>query len=83
MVTNTNDNGPGSLRWEITKANLMPGANVITFAIPGVGPYTINVRSSLPAITDPLTIDGFSQPGWAGTPIIELNGAGPERPSTA
>ena len=40
---------------------------------------TIAPLSSLPAITQAVLIDGFSQPGYAGTPLIELSGsqAGP------
>ena len=30
--------------------------------------------SSLPAITNPVLIDGFSEPGYSGTPLIELSG---------
>ena len=36
---------------------------------------TIQLLSPLPAITNPVLIDGFSQPGYAGTPLIELNGS--------
>ena len=36
---------------------------------------TIIPNSSLPAITDRVTIDGTTQPGFAGSPIIELDGA--------
>ena len=36
---------------------------------------TIEPVSPLPAITNPVLIDGFSQPGYAGTPLIELNGS--------
>ncbi|MFY9572266.1 MAG: BACON domain-containing carbohydrate-binding protein, partial [Blastocatellia bacterium] len=34
---------------------------------------TINLISPLPKITDPVIIDGTTQPGFAGRPIIELN----------
>ena len=30
---------------------------------------------ALPAITQPVTIDGTSQPGYAGTPVVVLDGA--------
>ncbi len=36
---------------------------------------TIIPLSSLPAITNPVLIDGTSQPGYAGTPLIEINGS--------
>ena len=37
--------------------------NLIDFAIPGVGPFTIAPASPLPAITRTVVIDGYSQPG--------------------
>src|SRR4029077_18301868 len=57
-------------------ANANPGADVIVFAIPGTGVQTISPASALPEITDPVTIDGTTQPGYAGAPLIELDGAG-------
>jgi CSLREA domain-containing protein len=56
-------------------ANLAGGPDVINFAIPGTGPHTIRPLSALPAITDPVVIDGTTQPGYAGTPLIELDGS--------
>jgi hypothetical protein len=74
-VANTNDSGAGSLRQAIVDANNNPGADKIVFNISGPGPYTITPLTALPTITDPVTIDGTTQPGFAGKPIIELNGA--------
>ncbi|MDQ3814350.1 MAG: hypothetical protein M3347_10415, partial [Armatimonadota bacterium] len=70
--------GVTSLREAITAANARFGA-VILFRIPGPGPYPITPTSTLPPITFSTIIDGTSQPGFSGTPIIELNGssAGP------
>src|SRR5262249_24466242 len=51
------------------------GTNHIDFAIPGDGVRTITPLSPLPAITQTLLIDGTSQPGYAGTPLIELDGS--------
>lgn len=73
-VTNTNDSGAGSLRQAIIDANALAGADTINFAIPGAGVQTISPLSELPQITSPVTIDGTSQTGFAGTPLIELNG---------
>jgi len=64
-VTNTNDTGAGSLRQAITDANANPGADTIHFDITGSGVHTIAIASSLPAITSPVTIDGYSQTGSA------------------
>jgi hypothetical protein len=83
-VTNTNDSGAGSLRQAIGDANSNPGADTISFNIVGAGVQTINLTASLPDITDPLTIDGYTQPnasantlavGSNATLLIELNGA--------
>ncbi len=74
-VTNTNDSGAGSLRDAITQANASPGFDLIAFNIPGAGPHTIMPLSSLPQITDPVDIDGESQPGYAGLPLIEIDGS--------
>lgn len=62
-VTNTNDSGTGSLRQAIISANTNPDFNSLLFFIPGAGPHTINLGSPLPAISNPLWIDGFSQAG--------------------
>jgi hypothetical protein len=75
VVTNTNDDGAGSLRQAIEAANTHPGADRITFDIPGSGPFTIAPNSPLPAITDPVTIDAESEPGYQNTPMVEINGA--------
>ena len=75
-VTNTADSGLGSLRWAITNANANPGPDIINFQIIGTAPFTINLLSALPDVTDPVTIDATTQPEWAnaGTPVVELNG---------
>ena len=72
-VTSTADSGPGSLRYEICQANLDPGANTIDFSI-GTGAQTISLVTPLPCITVPVTIDGTSQPGYSGVPLIDLDG---------
>lgn len=72
-VTNTNDGFWGSLRDAMEKANSHPGRDTIVFAI-GTGPKTIKLDRALPAITDALDIDGSTQPGWTGNPLIELDG---------
>ena len=68
-VTNTNDSGVGSLRQAITDANANPGADVIDFGIGGVGPHVITVLTDLPLITDPVTIDGYTQSGAASNSV--------------
>src|ERR1017187_802081 len=77
LVTNANDSGAGSLRQAILNANTNPGPDTINFQITGTAPFTINLLSALPAVTDPVTIDATTQPEWfaSGTPAVELNGA--------
>ncbi len=76
LVGNTDDSGPGSLRQAILDSNAAVGAtNTIDFDIAGSGVQTIFPLSSLPAIVNPVLIDGFSQPGYAGTPLIEIDGS--------
>lgn len=74
-----NDSGSpviaGSLRWAIMSANAgTAGPNVIDFNVgPGPG-VTITPHSPLTVLTAPVTIDGTTQPGFQGTPIVELSG---------
>ncbi len=70
-VINGNDAGPGSLRQAILDANANAGPDVISFSIAS-GPQRIVLTSQLPTINDPLTIDGTTQPGFAGVPLIEI-----------
>jgi hypothetical protein len=74
VVTNANNHGSGSLRDAIINANATPGPDTIVFNIPGPGVKTINVLIVLPEITDPVVIDATTQPGYAGAPLIELDG---------
>jgi len=76
LVSNTGDSGPGSLRQAILDSNNAAGAtNTIDFDISSSGVQTIVPLSSLPAISNPVLIDGFSQPGYSGTPLIEIKGS--------
>ncbi|MGZ8710478.1 MAG: FG-GAP repeat domain-containing protein, partial [Thermoanaerobaculia bacterium] len=72
-VTNTAPFGPGSLKESIDDANGNPGRDTIVFDIPGSGPFTIPQWNPM-VISDAVTIDGMSQPGYAGTPLIEIDG---------
>lgn len=74
VVTNDNNHGPGSLRDAILNANANDGKDTITFNIPGAGVKVISLTTALPEITDPVVIDGTTQPGYAGSPLIELDG---------
>ncbi|MDA0744994.1 MAG: right-handed parallel beta-helix repeat-containing protein [bacterium] len=74
-VTGTADSGAGSLRQAILDANANPGLDTIDFNISGAGPHTIAPLFALPTVTDPVVIDGTTQPGFSGSPIIELDGS--------
>ena len=73
VVTNTDDSGPGSLRQALLDANANAGSDIITFNIAS-DLKTITLASKLPDISDPVVIDGATQPGFSGTPLIEING---------
>ena len=87
-VTSTADSGPGTLRQAIADSNsfgqatasheIYPGPATIAFAIPGAGVHTIAPLNSggLPVISQPVTIDGWSQGGayYSGPPLIEIDG---------
>jgi CSLREA domain-containing protein len=67
-----------SLREAINAANANPGPDTINFNIPGAGARVISA-SPMPALTDAgTTVNGTSQPGYAGAPIVEVTGAGAE-----
>ena len=73
-VTNTNDAGEGSLRAAIENANANPAADTIAFNIDGEAPFVIQPATVLPAISDAVTIDAATQPGFAGTPLVHIDG---------
>ena len=82
-VNTTNDHDDGvcnaadcSLREAINAVNGGAGGDTISFNIAGAGVQTINVTAAGGfSITKAVTIDGTTQPGFAGVPLIELNGA--------
>ena len=73
-VTNNLDSGAGSLRQAILDANTNTGPDTITFNIPGTNVHTISFSSFGMLVSDPVTIDGTTQPGYAGMPLIDVNG---------
>jgi hypothetical protein len=81
VVTTTADlvNGApadGSLRANILAANAHPGADTIIFDIvPRAGLEDIRLDAPLPPVTDPVNLDATTQPGYAGQPIVMVNGA--------
>lgn len=73
-VTNTNPTGTGSLEQAILDADANPGLDSITFNIPGPGPHTIQDIDGLPLLNDPVTIDANTEPDFAGSPVVEIDG---------
>jgi len=71
-----------TLREAINLADYLPGKDRIVFDIPGDGPHTIQPTSALPTVTDPVIIDGYTQPGASPATdeepaviMIELDGS--------
>jgi hypothetical protein len=75
VVTTAADGGTGSLRSAIDSANASPGLSSISFNIPGGGVHSIRPVSPLPSSNNPVIIDGTTQHGYAGSPLIELDGS--------
>jgi large repetitive protein len=68
VTTTAGDSGVGSLGWAIDQVDADASdstsrPDTIKFDIPGQGPFLIQLSQSLPAITNPVIIDGFSEPG--------------------
>jgi CSLREA domain-containing protein len=74
-VCQTATPGECTLRAAIQEANATPAADTINFNILPGGIQTITPLTALPTIFWPAVIDGTTQPGFAGSPIIELSGA--------
>lgn len=80
-VLNTDDSGPGSLRAAIDCANAEPAIDDIFFDIDGGGTHTITLTANFPQIVDDgIIIYGTTQPGYAGTPLITVDGDGNDGP---
>jgi CSLREA domain-containing protein len=89
VVTTVDDivdskDGLTSLREAILYANSDPDFSTITFNLPGDGVRSIRPIAELPDVTQPATIDGYSQPGSSpntlgfgndGILLVELNGS--------
>lgn len=72
----------GSLRQFLQNSNAIVGINSSQFAIPSTdsgynaatGAFSILPTSALPTVTDAVVLDGTTQSGFSGSPLIEING---------
>ena len=74
-VTNANDSGAGSLRDALNQSNNTVGIDTIAFNISSAS-RVIHLGSALPDLWDPGILDGTTQPGYAGRPLIQIDGSG-------
>ena len=84
VVINTGDTGQGSLRQAILDANANPGADDITFAIPGTRPLIISPSTPLPAITEQVSLDASTESGSScagSTPTLRVSIEGSSAPA--
>jgi hypothetical protein len=74
-VSSLADSGDGSLRAAITSVNADPAGSVdeIDFSVAGVIQLT---SAALPAISNTVKIDGSTAPGFAGSPVVEIDNNG-------
>ena len=72
-VSSLADSGAGSLRAAITSVNGDTSPDLINFSVAGVIKLT---SAALPAITNTVNIDGRSAPGFAGSPVVEIDNNG-------
>lgn len=76
-VTSLADSGAGTLRQSILDANSASNIDTICFNV-GTGYQKILPSSSFPPVTQPLIVDGTTQPGFDTVtlkPIVEINGS--------
>lgn len=73
-----------TLRAAIQEANSPAGGEDVDFSIlpadglyniTGNGEFTVQPTTPLPAITQSISIDGKTQPGYVGQPLIEIDGS--------
>lgn len=82
LVTNTRDEGGGSLRQALIEASVLcdPQPCTIDFRIPGPGPFVIQPRTQLPDVIGTVKVDGKTQTIFGGDtdpagPEIEIDGS--------
>jgi len=73
-AANTNT-ASGAAAGECAAGQAFPIVDTITFNIPGAGVHTISLTSAVPAITGPVVIDGYTQPGASPNTLAVGNDA--------
>lgn len=63
-----------SLREALAQAGLVAEGAIVAFNIPGTGPHSIQPTSPLPSLLGATILDGTTEPDFAGSPVIELDG---------
>jgi hypothetical protein len=66
--------GACTLRAAFMETNATPGVDAIDFDIAGPAPYVIRPVAPFPFVTEAVVIDGTTEPDYAGTPVIEIDG---------
>jgi hypothetical protein len=74
VTSNADTNTSGTLRYAINQLDATGGAtNTITFSLSSTQ-HTITPGSVLPSITKPVVIEGNTETGYAGVPLVEITG---------
>lgn len=77
VVTNTASSGSGSLNEAVFQANYNGGdLNYINFNIPSSGGVVEIILSDTLYIARPMVLNGVTQPGYAGNPLVRINANG-------
>src|SRR5262249_31481314 len=75
VVTNIADGGPGSFRQALLDNNNNPGpTHESDFNLPGTSEHSFRLCSPLPQLTNPVILDGTTQPDYRGAPVVVLVG---------
>lgn len=75
VVSSLQDDGPGSFREALHKANANPGSDQIRFSVLDTAVMTIHVLSPLPVITEAVEIDGFRLSSVIRPSMVEIDGS--------
>ena len=75
VVTSPADStATGTLRWAFINVNTSPAApHIVAFNL--ASPFTIAPTGTLPALVQPVRVDGSTQPGYTGAPIVRIVGS--------